>query len=274
MKHYFSTAVITAICLAAVGAEPLPKEMKEDPVYQAEFKKLDPAMKDNNEQAVQQQLREIVNLVKGFPHPLVVQAVLYDRAHAQDQKSGWVAPLVFRQLQIDDITIVGALGPYLEIEDKSLNQYVNSLLEGRSIDAYRNFLQSQQSKPSPKIVAMMYKADPEKALDALMKIYTSSPNSLEERRDLVFSAHVVADYIWKLNVHRATEDDRKNCADAIKSLGNSPRWYARVYVLAIHDKLPGLVSDVMMDQLKTDQNNVVRTIALSAPATQPTVRQP
>lgn len=211
------------------------------------------------------------DLSRELPEKLIQQLLYsHNQARARDERASMGALGLVYYFRFPETSIVRAVLPYIDTDNKLLRSEVRRLLRnvegGRSVmvaepdySYYGGLIGADKEHPPAQLVAYMYQRSPGTALLCLSSIYVPTTDPPERYREVLWAEHVVSDVLWK---HKYGFLDKSEvpaeAAAELEKLSKHEAWWARLYVAEILRQHPQFRTPALIDRLKADAHELVR----------------
>lgn len=197
---------------------------------------------------------------------VLVRQLLYYAMHPLSDSGAIMVSWVFAEAHISDREMLEAVLPYIETSDRILRRKVLDCLnvvEGApplghppNYETYYEYLRGRTNSPPLALIEYMYRKAPGEALRTCETVFG---DIREDRRNIVWAEHVVADVLWKQENGFLKRDEIT--ADAVEQLDQLARcdhWWVRLYVAEILRSQPEFRTGAGVARLAQDVHPSVR----------------
>ncbi len=258
-------ASLLVLLLQAPGpVQAVPERLpRADPVVQAAIR----GVLEANSVELRRSALEALRAQAGARHERLVPQLFLLLQQATDTREGMAFGVLAATLPIPPRDVIAALVPLLESEDRGLRAALGNVLaeyedrsaeRGASFTVYREFLGQGASHG---LVRHLFETDPGAALLELAQLEVHDPAEL---RALLWAEHEVADSLWKLERGFVSVAEPEALTE-LAGLARHPRWWARLYALAVAERAPALRAGLPLAELREDEHAWVRAAAGASP---------
>jgi len=195
--------------------------------------------------------------------------LIYYSSRGQNVREGMAAAGIIHYLGISEMQVLGALLPYVGVEDELFRKELEKLIvdlepgfrEQRGFKhIYLRGYADQNEWPPLNAVEFLYRKRPGAAVLTMAKAYFTGLET-EKRRPISWAVYSVR-HVLKLKQFNRRDLVPAALREAVKALdGLSKReeWWIRLYVAEILSQHPEFQTKEMLDRLKDDKHKLVRS---------------